>query len=202
MSFVPEFELGLWNAWILVVPMLIFSVIGWRILGKRGSGGFSGYTKKEQILESMGMLIIFAFYAYSIFLPLKVGTFWFYAGLLIYLLGMLIVILGLLSFHTTPVDKPVTKWVYRISRHPMYVGDILIDIGISIACLSWIFLLIAIIAVILESYVVTAEERICLSHYGDAYREYIDRTPQWIGIPNARAFSAIFTHFFYVNALR
>jgi protein-S-isoprenylcysteine O-methyltransferase Ste14 len=185
MSLIPEFELGFWNAWILVIPMLILSVIGWRILGKRGSGGFSGYTKKEKMLESIGMLIIFAFYAYGIFLPLKLGTSWFSAGLFIYLLGILVVILGLLSFHTTPVDKPVTKGVYRFSRHPMYVGDILIDIGISIAGLSWIFLLLVIVMVILYSHSVTAEESICLNQYGEAYREYMDRTPRWIGIPKS-----------------
>jgi len=163
MSFVPEFELGFWNAWVLVIPMLVLSVVGWRILGKRGSGEFSGYTKKEKTLESVGMLVIFAFYVYSIFLPLKVGTFWFSAGLLIYLLGMLVVVLGVLGFRTTPVDKPVTNGVYRISRHPMYVGDILIDLGISIACLSWIFLLLVIVLVISYSHAATAEERICLN---------------------------------------
>ena len=183
MPFIPEFELGLWNAWVLVIPMLILSVAGYRILGRRGSGGFSGYTKREKTLESIGMVIVFAFYAYSVFLPLKVGTFWFFAGLLIYLLGMLFVILALLSFHAAPVDRPVTKGVYRISRHPMYVGETLIYISISVACLSWIFLLPVIVTVIYESYIVTAEERICLNQYGDAYREYMDRTPRWIGIP-------------------
>ena len=185
MELVPEFELGLWNAWILVIPMLFLSVIGWRILGKRGAGGFSGYTRMEQIQESIGMLIIFGFYAYSIFLPLKLGTSLFYAGLTIYLFGMLVVILGLLSFHTSPVDKLVTKWVYRISRHPMYVGDILMDIGISIACLSWIFLLLVFVVVILYSHSATAEETICFNQYGDTYREYMDRTPRLIGIPKS-----------------
>jgi protein-S-isoprenylcysteine O-methyltransferase Ste14 len=186
MSLVPEFELGLWNAWILILPfMLIFSVIGYRILGERGSGGFSGFTKKEKMLGSVGMVIVFVFYAYSVFLPLKVGSFWFSAGLLTYLLGMLFVILALLSFHAVPVGKPVTKGVYRISRHPMYVGEILIYISISIACLSWIFLLPVIVTVAYESYIVAAEERICLNQYGDAYRGYMNRTPRWIGIPKS-----------------
>jgi len=186
MSLIPALELGLWNAWIFILPILILSVIGSRILGKRGSGGFSGHTKKEKMLESIDMVIVFAFYAYSVFLPLKLGTSWFSAGLLIYLLSMLIVILALLSFHTTPVDKPVTKGFYRISRHPMYVGQILIYMSISIACLSWIFLLLVMVSAILESYIVTAEERICLNQYGDAYREYINRTPRWIGIPKSK----------------
>jgi len=183
MSLTPEFELGLWNAWIFILPFLILSIIGYRILGKRESEGFSGHTKKEKMLESIGMMIVFTFWAYSVFLPLKLGTLWLSAGLLIYLLGMLVVILALLSFHTTPVDKPVTKGVYRFSNYSMYVGEILIDISISIACLSWIFLLLAIVEVILESYIVTAEERICLNQYGDAYREYMNKTPRWIGIP-------------------
>jgi len=183
MSLTPEFEISLWNAWIFIFPFLILSVVGYRILGKRGSGGISGHTKKEKMLESIGMVTVFVFWAYSVFLPLKLGTFWFYAGLLVYLLGMLVVVLALLSFHTTPVDKPVTKGVYHISRHPMYVGEILLDVSISIACLSWIFLLLAIIEVILESHIATAEERTCLNQYGDAYREYMNRTPRWIGIP-------------------
>ncbi|MCP8321686.1 MAG: hypothetical protein H3Z52_12225 [archaeon] len=144
MSLIPVFELGLWNAWIFIVPIIILSVIGYRILGRRESGGFSGHTKKEKMLESIGMVIIFAFYAYSVFLPLKLGTFWFSAGLLIYLLGTLVDILAMLSFHTTPVDKSVTRGVYRISRNPMYFGMFLIGIGIGIACVSWLFLLLTV----------------------------------------------------------
>jgi hypothetical protein len=109
MSFLPEFELGLWNAWIFILPIIILSIIGSRILGKRGSGGFSGHTKKEKTLGSIDMVIVFAFYAYSIFLPLKLGTFWLSVGLLVYLLGMFVEILAMLSFYTTPADKPSPK---------------------------------------------------------------------------------------------
>jgi len=186
MSLIPDFELGLWNAWILVIPVLIFSFVGYRILGKRGSGGVSGRTSKEKMLESIGMLVIFAFYAYSIFLPLKLGASWFYGGLLIYLLGMFVEFLAMLSFRNTSLDKPVTKGVYSVSRNPMYIGDFFVNIGISIACLSWIFLLLAITIAILYSHSVANEERICLNQYGDAYREYMNRTPRWIGIPKLK----------------
>jgi protein-S-isoprenylcysteine O-methyltransferase Ste14 len=30
-----------------------------------------------------------------------------------------------------------------------------------------------------------AEERWCLEKYGDAYREYMNRTPRWIGLPKS-----------------
>ena len=186
MSLVPEFELGFWNAWIFILPVIFLQIFGAKILGKRGSGEDWGHTKKEKILNITGSSIVLVPYAYTIFLPLKLGTIWFYAGLLVYLLGMLVVISAMLSFHTTPVDKPVTKGVYSISRHPMYLGHFFTNISISIACLSWIFLLVAIVAVILEQSSVASEERACLKQYGDAYREYMNRTPRWIGIPKSK----------------
>jgi protein-S-isoprenylcysteine O-methyltransferase Ste14 len=186
MSLVPEFELGLWNAWIFTLPVIVLQIFGAKILGKRGSGEDWGHTKNEKILNIISSSIVLGPYAYSIFLPLKLGTFSFYAGLLVYLLGMFVEVLAMLSFYTTPVGKPVTKGVYSISRNPMYVGHFCVNIGISIACLSWIFLLVAIVAVILEYSAVTSEERTCLKQYGDAYREYMNRTPRWIGIPKSK----------------
>ena len=34
---------------------------------------------------------------------------------------------------------------------------------------------------------VKAEERCCLERYGNVYREYMNRTPRWIGIPKSGA---------------
>jgi len=185
MSLVPEFELGLWNAWILILPVIFLQIFGAKILGKRGSGEDWGHTKKEKILNIASSSIVLAPYAYSIFLPLKLGATWFYAGLLVYLLGLFVEVSAMLSFYTTPVGKPVTKGVYSISRHPMYLGHFFINISIGIACLSWIFLLVAILAVIIEYSAVASEERACLKQYGAAYREYMNRTPRWIGIPKS-----------------
>jgi protein-S-isoprenylcysteine O-methyltransferase Ste14 len=99
---------------------------------------------------------------------------------------MLIGILALLNFYATPIGKPVTGGIYFISRHPMYVGTFLINIGISLSCLSWIFLLVAMIGIFLESSLAAMEEGWCLEKYGDAYREYINKTPKWIGIPRSK----------------
>jgi len=188
MSLIPEFELGIWNAWILVLPIIVLSALLTKMLVKRESGKIqdSGLTNKERIIFTIHHLIFLASCAYTIFLPLKLGTAWFYIGLLSYLLGMLVVILGLLSFYTTPIDKPVTKGVYSISRNPMYVSNFFTNVGITMACLSWVFLLVTIVAIILENNIVTGEERTCLKLYGDAYREYMTRTPRWIGIPKSR----------------
>jgi len=68
----------------------------------------------------------------------------------------------------------------------MYVGNFLTNLGITMTCLSWIFLIVTILAIILENDIVTGEERTCLKQYGDTYREYMNMTPKWIGIPRTR----------------
>jgi protein-S-isoprenylcysteine O-methyltransferase Ste14 len=90
-----------------------------------------------------------------------------------------------INFAATPVDKPVTRGVYRISRHPVYLSGFLLYAGIGIAGASWVMLLLAVAWIVLWCIVVPAEERFLLEKYGDAYREYMNKTPRWIGIPKS-----------------
>jgi len=186
MSLIPAFEIGLRNAWIFIIPYLYVSYgLGRLIVDKKATLFiWPSYTKSEKI--SLGILTVTFFgpWIYSIFLPLKLDMAWFYAGLFIYLLGMILITMATLSFSNTPLDKPVTKGIYRISRHPMNFGSFLVLIGIGIATASWILLLCAIIFIILQGKILEKpEERMCLERYGDAYLEYMNRTPRWIGTP-------------------
>lgn len=122
---------------------------------------------------------------YPIVLPLKLGTDWFLYGFAVYLLGMIFVIAAELNFASTPVDRPVTKGAYSVSRNPMYLGAFLVSTGISIACASWVLLLLAMVFIILVNFEVISEERFCLERYRDPYQEYMKKTPRWIGIPKS-----------------
>jgi protein-S-isoprenylcysteine O-methyltransferase Ste14 len=85
------------------------------------------------------------------------------------------------------VDELVTNGVYGVSRNPSYVSAVMLNLSIGIACLSWLFVLIAIVDFfLLGYYVVVIEEPFLLSMYGDTYREYMNRTPRWIGIPKSK----------------
>ena len=183
MSLVPAFELGLWNAWIFMLPMLAITIFGPRILGERECEEDPGLTKNEKIVANAGSILPFAMIAYSIFLPLKLGTPWFFAGCLIYLLGAIIMAMAIFSFRTTAADKPVTKGIYRYSRNPMYLGTFLFFGGTGIACLSWIFLILTGAFTVLTHVIVVSEERSCLQKFGNAYQEYMNHIPRWIGIP-------------------
>ena len=143
-----------------------------------------GVTKTVNVITHM---IIMPFtLIYSIFLPLKLGTLWFYAGLPLYLLGLVMALMFSISFATAPLGEPISKGVYAISRHPGYFGFFLGLVGIGIACASWVFLLCALVWIVSWHFGVIEEEQILLEKYGDAYREYMNRTPRWIGMPKSR----------------
>lgn len=194
MSLIPEFELGLWNAWIITVLFYVATLtplqIGKEKANKRGQGEpawWKGVSKTMTIVFSITHVVIMPFtIGYSIFLPLKLGTAWFYVGIPICFLGIVIGFMAVVSFATAPLDEPMTKGVYSISRNPMYFGMFLMYVGIGIACASWIFLLCAGVWIISWHIGVVNEERILLEKYGKAYREYMDRTSRWIGIPKSR----------------
>jgi protein-S-isoprenylcysteine O-methyltransferase Ste14 len=144
-------------------------------------------NKTEKRLRYIVYPVMLALIIYSLFLPLKLDTVWFYVGLPIYLLGVIFSFMADVSYATTPLDKPVTKGAYRISRNPMDFGAFLIMMGTGIACASWLYLLFAMIWIIISDRGAIAEERFCLEKYGDAYREYMNRTPRWIGIPKSKS---------------
>jgi len=192
MSLIPAFEIGVWNAWILLLLVFVTMLTPNLFLSEEGKKStkrlesFAPSTKTEKILAWSTHLVIWPFVIlYSIFLPLKLGTAWLYAGLLIFVVGLAMQVMITISAANTPLDEPVTRGPYRFSRHPIYLSGFLTLIGIGIASASWIVLLCALLWIVFFHIVVPTEERFCLKQYGDAYQEYMDRTPRWIGIPKS-----------------
>jgi protein-S-isoprenylcysteine O-methyltransferase Ste14 len=183
MSLVPAFEIGVWNAWTLAVAFLLLVYIPQFVLKdyskKMGQG--EHYGKSETFMKVLFVILLI----FSIFLPLRLGTAWFYTGLIIYLLGLIKLTITILVVAYTPLGKPFTKGTYRYSRNPGYVGQIFVFVGIGIASASWLCLLLSIILIFLTFLLVGVEERITLDKLGESYREYMNKTPRWLGIPKS-----------------
>ena len=183
MSLIPAFEIGVWNAWILMSIVILHPLL--MILTSKETlkrmGPAADPTKPDPFPRITWVLA----FIYSLFLPLKLGTIWFYVGLPIYLLGLIMFTIAQVNFATAPFDEPVTKGIYRYSRHPFYLAQFLIPAGVGIASASWIFLLVSVVISIYALTQIIPEEHACLEKYGDAYRDYMDRTPRWIGIPKS-----------------
>ena len=187
MSLIPAFEIGVWNAWILIIPMVITFFFDMRVTAARESGqsgDFQLTTKEKRIINAVFLPLVISL-VYAVFLPLQLGTAWLYSGLLIFSFGVVFTIVAVLNFATSPRDKVITKGLYGVSRNPMYIGLLIMQIGLGITCSSWLYLLLTLVLMILLNANLSAEERYCLYKYGDAYREYTNKTPRWIGIPKS-----------------
>jgi protein-S-isoprenylcysteine O-methyltransferase Ste14 len=191
MSFIPGFEIGIWNTWIFMVAWVFFHVVplDWPIfrydikaIFRKGSA-LPPYNKNEKIINNLGTVVWFVLFIYSVFLPLPLNTPLLYVGIALFLLGLVIYEIAGIPWATTAVDEPITKGLYRYSRHPIYIGVFIQYIGIGIASASGLFLLLFIVQIVLSIIVVDAEERFCCERYSDIYRKYMSKTPRWIGIP-------------------
>jgi steroid 5-alpha reductase family enzyme len=191
MSTIPAFEIGIWNAWIFMVPFILATILCILLMTKKDApGGPSRIPCKSKftlIFATSSKIIYLPALIYSFFLPLKLGDIWFYIGLPITLIGLIGSFIVVADWAITPVGKPVTRGLYKYSRHPMYVTAFIILFGIGIISASWIFLLFTIIFLVgvTRPLCVKIEEAQCLGHYKAAYREYMNKTPRWIGIPKS-----------------
>jgi protein-S-isoprenylcysteine O-methyltransferase Ste14 len=194
MSFMPAFEIGVWNAWIFLlvglflhmVPPMLASQFNKKLNNKFSEAPADIYLyKNERIISNISLVLLLLLFFYIIFLPLKLATPWFYTGIAIFLLAEIIYMITFFPWAATPAGKPVTTGIHRYSRHPMYLSLYLQLIGVGIATASWLFLLLTAVLMILFHNSVVPEERGCLEKYGDAYREYMERTPRWLGLPKS-----------------
>jgi protein-S-isoprenylcysteine O-methyltransferase Ste14 len=144
------------------------------------------FSKTERILNIFSsFILLLGLFIYSIFLPLQLGTVWFYIGLALSVLGVVTWTIAIVNIVNIPLGEPWNSGLYRYSRHPMTLAGYLILIGAGIASASWIFLLFSILYVVLSAMPTIAEERFCLEKFGTTYREYTSKTPRWIGIPKS-----------------
>jgi len=186
MDIIPNFEIGLFNAWSFMIWTIISPFISFRILIDKKilkKISFSVQIKNEKILNILSMSAIIFGFIYSIFLPILFDTIFFLIGLLFFIIGFIFDVTAMMHIRKIEYDKPFTDGPYKFSRHPLYLALILIIIGIFLMTLSWLYLLIMLICIFHILVVVPSEEKYCLERYGKRYYDYVNKTPRWFGLP-------------------
>ena len=186
---IAEFKIGIWNAWI---PMLflaihpLYMILLDKIFGngnifkKLGPVPYQRWEKSVSTITSATLVLLVL---YSIFIPLKVGTSALWIGMGIYLVGLALLILVFINIAQTPFGQPFTRGLYRFSRHPMYFASWISLVGVGLASESSVFLVMVLLLIIMQPVQANAEERFCVEKFGQTYKEYMNGTPKWIGLP-------------------
>jgi len=181
------FKIGLWNAWVFMCVFLL-QMLAIFLIDKRAweRSHLPKEVKRNKLEINAGIIGNIAWLLamiYSIFLPLRLGTIWFYVGFSFFMVGSIFLIIATYNFITTPADILITKGVYKISRHPMYFATFFICLGSGMASKSWLFMFFSLIMAFCFYQEALLEEKYCLNRYGSDYQEYKKRTPRLIGIP-------------------
>lgn len=78
-------------------------------------------------------------------------------------------------------DDLVTEGIYSHTRNPMYVGNLLIAIGLAIAANSWTTIAIAVpLGLFMYASIVAAEEQYLEQRFGTAFQMYCKEVPRWL----------------------
>jgi protein-S-isoprenylcysteine O-methyltransferase Ste14 len=85
---------------------------------------------------------------------------------------------ALIGFEKT--TSLVTVGAFRFIRHPMYTALICLTWGIFLQRFTWLGLVLAMTATALLFITAFREEQECLSHFGEAYRDYMRRTRRFV----------------------
>lgn len=186
MSLVPAFKIGIWNAWILmsvfILQMLAITFIDKHAWERSHIPKEAKRNKFERYVGFIANLIWLSALGYSVFLPLQLGTTWFYIGLSVFIIGLTLMVIATINFIATPADQLITKGAYNFSRHPMYLATFFICLGSGIASVSWLFIFFSVIMAFCFRQEALIEERYCLDKYGSAYQKYLNSVPRWFGV--------------------
>jgi protein-S-isoprenylcysteine O-methyltransferase Ste14 len=182
MELFPTLELGWLNGWILL--LLEFLIQGFLLLifpKDVVSRLFdrSGWNVKQRVYLILGKVFSLFTLILIILTPLKINSGVFILGLVLYAIGVVGLVLAMFNFKDTPLDQPVTRGVYKISRHPQIVAQFIFLLGICMAIGSWVALFTLLMSKLLQHFSILAEEEVCLQRYGEPYRAFMERVPRY-----------------------
>ncbi|MBN2556252.1 MAG: isoprenylcysteine carboxylmethyltransferase family protein [Anaerolineales bacterium] len=122
--------------------------------------------------------------------PVWLSSPWTFLGLIPFLAGVVFNLLADAAFKAAGTTvKPyessaqlLTKGVFRISRHPMYLGFILMlgGVWIFMGTMLPLFPLIA-LGLVLQRAFIPMEERMLREQFGESYEHYANATRKWFG---------------------
>ena len=81
-----------------------------------------------------------------------------------------------------PTSKLITTGVFAISRNPLYLGGVCIEVGIALALnLAWVLVFLPVALIGCRYILIAPEERYLAEKFGTEYHVYAASVHRWIG---------------------
>ncbi len=137
----------------------------------------------------LGCIIVMVLLHYGLPLVQLIPSPWNWLGCVALVVGFVIGVIAVAQFHREQTTvKPfqqsnalVTTGVYRCSRNPMYLGLVLMLIGLALLLGSLTpFVLIVVFVLIMNQVFIKTEERMLQETFGEEYEVYQRQVRRWI----------------------
>ena len=187
MEFFPTIEVGWFNGWILLLVLyLAYGVLllafPKHVVKRLYDYNRSSWSRRHRIFYVTEKLLLVVYMILVVLSPLKTDSIIFIPGIVFFSLGLIGFITALFNFKNTPLNQPVSRGLYRVSRHPQILMLFIAGSGIGLAIGSLFIVFLQIIASLFGRSRLLAEEQACLEQYGDLYRDYMRRVPRYLFI--------------------
>ncbi len=178
---------------IITVSYIYFFFEVFLNLRQKRKNNVSGSNDKNSLKLLYGLITVGYFLSFAIGAT-KLGRIYhwntfFAIGMSLFVIGLMIRIYSILTlrqFFTYSVAKVenheiVETGLYKFIRHPGYLGQIIIFLGISISMSNWLSILAMMIPVFIGYlYRIKVEERFMTEQMGENYINYQNRTKKMI----------------------
>ncbi len=183
MDLFPALSIGWLNGWIFQVIFFISFGIFLLTCSKEVISRLydeEGWNKLQQrftkIAKIFGLIALILF----IFTPLNIGTLEFIIGVVLIVTGTIGFLIAINNFKNSPINKPITTGLYKISRNPQLVMMYLTSLGNCLVIGSWTALIIFCLSIIAGHFRILGEEKRLTEQYGDSYLEYKKKIPRYL----------------------
>ena len=180
------FRIGLLNLWL---PFTLGYGLIWlstslsrRNLRQEAGGEATNEYVNPKLMYLFGFYPFIALFIASIFLPLKFGIL-FWPGLIIFIFGITMNIIAVKTFIRSG-EGLKTSGLYRYSRNPMYVANLIYILGLNL--MSWapsfvnlVFILLTLYWISGTHWCVLREEVFLGRKFGEAYLQYKKKTARY-----------------------
>ncbi len=102
-------------------------------------------------------------------------------GIIVLIISAYLALTGLTIVFVQVREKPhvIRKSVFGFVRHPIYIGEILLYLGMLLYSTSLAGLAVLIIIIAFLHYLSRCEERMLLARFGEDYKQYIRDVPMY-----------------------
>jgi len=103
-------------------------------------------------------------------------------GVVLMVLSGFLAIKGLSIVFGEKRENPevIRKSVFNVVRHPIYLSEILLYLGLLMLSISLIAVLVWVISILFLYYISRYEERVLIARFGKDYEQYMQEVPMFI----------------------